>query len=101
MVSFAPLRGEMRGYLVKAVARLRLPGSAPAPMWQEAHASLLFMCLIFGSGTSGPRYSEVCAIRRLPYSSVAPAAVRIGRPGVAETLPNASVPAIEISPRRA
>src|ERR1019366_1626928 len=103
MVALPPLRGEMRGYLLKAVARLRFPGSTPAPMWQEAQASLLSMWRILGSATSGPIYSEVCAISRFPYSSVAPMEVDedAARSAGKEILPNARVAATVIKPARA
>src|ERR1019366_10639149 len=103
MVSLPPLRGEMRGYLLKAVARLRFPGSTPAPMWQEAQANLLSMWRILGSATSGPMYSEVCEIRRLPYSSVAPmeAEEDAVRSAGEEILAKASVAATVIKPTRA
>src|ERR1019366_9297356 len=100
MVSLAPLRGEIRGYFVNAVARLRLPGSRPAPMWQEAQASRLSMCRILASATSGPIYSEVCEMSRRPYSSVVEVAEG-DAPGpleVRETLPKAMVAATEIAP---
>ena len=103
MVSLPPLRGEIRGYLLNAVARLRFPGSTPAPMWQEAQASLLSMWRILGSATSGPMYSEVCEIRRLPYSSVAPtdAEEDAVRSAGEEILAKARVAATVIKPARA
>src|SRR6185295_19796972 len=100
MVSLPPLRGEIRGYFVNAVARLRLPGSTPAPMWQEAQARRLSMCRVLASATSGPIYSGVCEMSRRPYSSVVeidegddPAPLE-----ATETLPKARVAATEIAP---
>src|SRR5579872_6724354 len=100
MVSLPPVRGEIRGYFVKAVARLRLPGSNPAPMWQEAQASRLFMWRILASATSGPIYSGVCEMRRRPYSSVVEI-VEGDDPGPREardTLPKAKVAATDTAP---
>src|SRR5512146_2701496 len=60
-----------------AAARLRSPGSAPAPMWQDAQARRPSVYRILGSATSGPSTSVVCAMSRFPYSSVAATAVPV------------------------
>src|SRR5665213_1170767 len=100
MDSLAPLRGEIRGYLLNAVARLRLPGSRPAPIWQEAQARRLSMWRILASATSGPKYSEVCEMSRRPYSSVVEVAEGDAPTPLEkrETLPKARVAATEIVP---
>jgi hypothetical protein len=72
-------------------------------MWQDAHANRLSMFRIVGLATSGPRYSEVCAMSRFPYSSVALRVAEDGatRPDGNDTLPKASVAATEITPTSA
>src|SRR6266852_4361686 len=98
MLSLPPLRGEVRGYLVKAVARLRLPGSTPDPMWQDAQASRLWLYRILGFATSGPRNSVVWEMSRLPYSSVASSVARRIGSGVSVARPRASDAATMIAP---